>query len=143
MSVGDVLKLVLSSTYKGIACENIWHYLVDVSNGPNESSGLIDGFQADVLLSLVDIVSDDVEYTAIAVTNLDNPVDTALEAGMAINGAVTGDSTNAFMAWGFIMTTLDPAVDDGAKRFAGVSEQSVTEGVANGSITAFLNTVAV
>lgn len=143
MAAGDVYELIDRQTLQGQQCLNVYFYQTTVAGDDYRATDLIDEFLADVMPDIRTIQTADVLHIEISARNLFDPTD---REDRAISLAGTGaysDVQNNFSAIGFSLTQDNGAVKNGAKRYAGVPDENVTDGVivSAGYIT-YLNTLA-
>ena len=139
MAVGDLYRLNL----KGVLFEqqtlNVFYY--EHVSGVGDAQDLAAGFGSTVLPELIDIASIDMLYYQSEVINYMNDEDFHTD-GYVAAGVRPQPTAPPFVSWGFILHRGSRALRNGAKRFAGVSEQNVTDGIADPEILAELGDVA-
>jgi hypothetical protein len=135
MSFGDVFKLTLKGTLLGQQTNNVFHYRQTV--GILGGSTMVDRFLAEVFPDIKSVLASQATFTAVEWINYNDPSDfglTPITTGQ--NGARSGEVLPAFIAWGFNYNRSSRVTRNGSKRFAGVMEGDVINGLA---VPAFLN----
>jgi len=136
-ATGDIIEVKMSWGWSSTIPEfiNIFHYQntgdpffidVDAVNAFFDAASETGEF-VEVLLNALSSV---VQILSVEMTNLDNPDDFALYVlPTPVAGDISGDSMPSFVAYGYTYERSTRATRNGAKRFVGVPEQSVSNGV--------------
>jgi len=143
MASEDRFELILSGTCLGKNVRNVFYYLQ--TNGTAKAAAtLVDEFNETPLQSIRTILTTGMVFTDIEAKNLDDPEDfAALSLSPEQAGLVEAETMPPFVAFSFIYRRTTLAVRNGWKRFAGVPETYVVDGVlASGAPTTNVNLVA-
>jgi len=137
MAGGDAYELTLKQLDRGQQANNIFCYyqaLEFVTTTPTKAQVLAENWADQILPAILGVQPAEVLTTGVSVKNLFDESD-AYELGLSESGTFTGDRDllPTFNAYGFQLNGDNPAVKNGAKRFAGVWEDYVTDGVITGS----------
>jgi len=137
MAGGDAYELQLHQLDRGQEVDNTFCYyqaLEFVTTTPTKAQVLAENWADQILPAILGIQPAEVLTTGVTVKNLFNASD-AYELGLSESGTFTGDRDllPTFNAYGFQLNGDNPAVKNGAKRFAGVWEDYVNDGVITGS----------
>lgn len=127
-SIGDVYQLVDQQAQAGQQVLNVYFYRLDTPVVGNAAQFLAESWVDNVLPDITAWQCVDVVHTAVIVTNLFNESEQHTEL---ISEAGSGASTvmPTFVAVGFQLIGDNAAVRDGQKRYAGIDEGVVTDGV--------------
>lgn len=123
----DTYRVVLHGLLDGQQISNVFHY--HRSSVVGSAVGLANTFLTDVVPTIRNVVSSAVLYTNIVATNIEDPDDTA-DIIANLVGNRTSDFVSTFASWGMRMYPSVASIQTGSKRFAGVCEADVDEGVA-------------
>ena len=134
---GDVYQVVDESTFQGQKALNVYFYLLQSPTLGFSATDVALSFIDQVLPDVVAFQADDVVHTRIIARNLFNTSDAHTEL-VSEAGANTAQVVGTFEAYPFRLVGDNPAVRNGAKRYAGVTEDAIAEGVvtAGGALTA-------
>jgi len=137
MAGGDAYELTLKQLDRGQEANNIFCYYQAeefVTTDPTKAQVLAENWADQILPAILGVQPAEVLTTGLSVKNLFDASD-AYELGLSETGTFTGDRDllPTFNAYGFQLNGDNPAVKNGAKRFAGVWEDYVTDGVITGS----------
>jgi len=132
-----VMKLTLQTTYLGEICQNVFYY--DVSGVDPSTADLLVVFATDVIPDIQNIVSSAVSFVNLDAINLDDPTDFSNVAIVGTPGARPTDPSPPFLAWGYTYNRTSRVVRSGAKRFVGIAEGDMDEGIAVTGILAALD----
>jgi len=128
MATDDRFELILNGTVLGKNTRNVFYYLQ--SNGPtNGAMILAQEWTAQHFDPLRALISTSAILTSVECKNLDNPEDFHVEDFGDETGNVAGDCMPPFVTFSFRYNRATLLVRNGAKRFAGVPESSVVNGV--------------
>lgn len=140
MAIGDHYRLKLSGNYLGQTIINTFYYENVLTNSTAPFLNL--DFLDDILPAIQAVVSDQVTFTDTEVQNLDNPSDFSVSA-FSNPGLRAGQPTPPFVAWGYTLYSNNLVHRSGGKRFAGVAEPDIDNGVPVGSVLTPLNLLAI
>jgi len=136
-SDNDILEFRLRSFWEttGDQFLNVFHYLVTVDTGTMTLAGsgqnIIDDWAGDYTSYLQDIISSEITFSGIDITNLSDPDEIFVGDFTApFSGGVTGDVLPPFAAWAFIKRRATAVTRNGQMRLAGVPESLQVNGVA-------------
>jgi len=130
VNLADTYRLVLNAVIAGEEISNVFHFGRSAPAG--SAAGLTTSFISTVLPIIQDVVSAAVLFTTVDATNLDDPDDTA--SSLANVAGLRGtDIVSTFNAWGFRLYPSVGSIQTGGKRFAGVTENEISNGVAVGT----------
>lgn len=127
MPVTDTYEVKLQGTFLGQAIEANFHYLQTV--GTDNADNLANAFENLVLPAILSISSASVNYTRLAVKNLDSATDFH-ERTLSSVGSRGGENMQSFGTWSFTYLTNRSDSKSGGKRFAGCVETDQANGVA-------------
>lgn len=136
MATNDVYELTLKQVDRGQAAYNVFFYhqaLSFVTTFPTVAQVLAEGWADQILPAIQLIQPEEVLTESIVVRNLFNESD-RYELLISEGGTIPGDRQqfSTFNAVGFSLGGDNGAVKNGAKRFAGASEDNVNDGVITG-----------
>lgn len=139
MAVDEIFSVTTTYSYLGETMQNRFYYLQTL--GPAGAALLGSLIEDDIMPPVQAIQSDDVTYSFIVTLNLDDTgdFDTIAFGGL---GQRTGDGMPPFTSWGYKLISSDRVLRAGGKRFGGVSETDVTDGVADAGVITALQGVA-
>jgi len=146
LSVGDIYETTLKGTLFGQQINNVFFYYQDlefVTTNPTKAQALVEGFEAQVVDVIMEMITSDYSLASVTARNLFDTSDAyelLLSGGGVLSGGASLDTMTAFTAYGFKLQTEDHSVKPGAKRFAGVAESEQTDGIVTG--TTMLSTLA-
>lgn len=123
---------------QAVSLNNIYFY---ESNGQNNSAAnLITAWESNVHPSIMDMTTAAITYNRMECVNLDEPGDFHEQSFDAPpnQGVLIGDSLPPFVCWRFQYMRATRLVRHGWKRFAGVPEAWVADGVISGHGTEIL-----
>lgn len=114
---------------------NVFHYLIDVSGGTPTLAGsgqnIIDDWADDYTSYLQDIISAEITFDGIDITNLTNPEEIFVgDFTSPFSGGVTGDVLPPYAAWAFIKRRATASTRNGQLRLPGVPESLQVNGLA-------------
>ena len=145
MGVGDVYEVVDVQSMHGQQVLNAYYYYQALPTLPLEGTigqALADAFAEDIVPAICEVQHSDCQHLTVRCRNLFDPFD-AGEAITGINGLrLSGDSMAAFDGYGMTINHDSTGIRPGGKRFAGVSEADVEDGVPNGTQITRLDTLA-
>jgi len=128
MATDDRFELVLNGTVLGKNTRNVFYFLQ--SNGATNGAMILAQEWVSMIFDpLRALISTSATLLSVDCKNLDNPEDFHIEDFGDENGNVTGDCMPPFVAFSFRYNRATLLVRNGAKRFAGVPESSVVNGV--------------
>ena len=143
-SVGDIFEVVDTAEMNGQKLLNVYFYRAQgVSVTDNDSASVVTAFIDTVLPDIVAFQEEQVVHTSIKARNLFDDSD-AHEELISVAGGNTGHEVlGTFEAVGYRLVGNNAAVRSGAKRYPGIGEYAVTDGViSDEGIIAILNTLA-
>lgn len=143
MAIGDIYEFTLRQTLLGQDVLNVFHYDVAVDLGGGVTgTDLAEWVWDHISLTLQTIQSDSLHYVQMDCLQITGGV---AIGSFVINddGAETGTTVNPpFFAWGFRYNRSSSASRHGYKRFAGVGEGWVEEGVPTAAANTAANALA-
>lgn len=130
MAAQDVYLLKDNQTYLGETLMNVYtYYHLEGEGGAQE---LAEAFEASVLPDIQAIQNIGVVHDDLNVLNYNDDEDFyVMTLGSSYVGGVSGEAFPRYNAWGYILNRATRQVRNGGKRYAGVSENWQTGGVAN------------
>lgn len=144
MAIGDVYQIVDTQEQKGQQALNVYFYKVQSESvTDNNAASVAAAYIATVLPAVAAMQDDDVTHTSIKAQNLFDPSD-GHEELVSVPGALgTGEILGTFEAVGYKLVGDNLAVKAGAKRYAGITETGVADGViTSGSLITILNALS-
>lgn len=132
MPLGDIYELTHVQSLYEQEVNNVYFYrqaMAFALGDPTTAQVLADEWNAQILPSIAAIQTDDVSYREIRVKNL---FDASDQYSLLISGTglyTGGDTLPSFAAYSIDMQGDNAAVKRGSKRFAGVGEGSIVDGV--------------
>lgn len=130
--VGDHYSLVLRghSSGSGVAIQN--QFIYELTDGTGTAMAFGDYWEANVLPSILGILSSATVVDDLYVVNLDDPSDFHVTVSGA-TGVVGDEAMPPFVAFEFEYVRTTRAINNGRKSFGLVAEGSVTGGVISGA----------
>jgi len=126
--INKLFMLTVKQTLQAKNIENVFFFNKQGSAG--NAADLAAAFVADWSPTLRSIQSAQLHWNAIDVINLGDDTDFESLPQSVVGAAGDGDTLPAFNAIGYTLKTVTRAIKPGSKRFAGVLEAVVTNGVA-------------
>jgi len=123
----DTYRTVLHGVLGGQEVSNVFHF--HRSSIAGTAAGLSSGFITNVVPVIQTIMSSAVQLTTLDIVNIEDPDDSS-SAIVNAPGLRAADMFSTFAAWGFRLIPSVASLQTGSKRFAGVSEADVNDGVA-------------
>lgn len=139
MALGDVFMVRCQYGYLAQRMENRYFYLQTEGSGGAALLGSL--VEDDLMPSILSIQSISVVYSFIVTVNLDDSGDFDTISFGSV-GIRVGDRMPPYVAWGFKLISSDRIMRAGGKRFGGVSEDDVLNGVAEVAMDAALTGVS-
>jgi hypothetical protein len=127
MAQGDVYYLVHNQTWYGQQVINKYWYRQTTSAG--DAQGLTQAWIEDIYPLVKAIQTVDVVHLTVAAYAYDNLTDFFNASLLSETGALTGDPGRPYEAYAFRLTRTTRETRHGQKRYAGVSDDLVTQGV--------------
>ena len=127
-SVGDVYEVVDHSLQEGQEVLNVYFYLLETPVVGNAAEMAVASYIAEVLPDVLNVQSPNVVHTEVSARNLFNVSETWSEL-ISEDGNNPGDALPIFNAVAYRLIGDNSAVRDGQKRYAGLYEGGVTDGV--------------
>jgi hypothetical protein len=138
--VGDVVELVHEQTYLGQNVNNVYYYEC-LNDAP--LSNLATWFETNVVPQVKANQVDLVNHVNLRTRNLFNDMETYEEPLTGVGSVVSGTAElPAFMAYTIRLDHDNGALRPGFKRYVGVSEASLDDGLVNGGRILALTTLA-
>lgn len=134
-SNGDILQLTLKGYYSTVATAvmNVFQYKLGVSGTLDlalDGQAFIDGYADAIREFLEPILSVEVAYPRMDIVNLSEPLEIWTGSFTnPINGAVTGEVAPPFITWSFLLQRTNASTRNGQKRFSGVPETQMVNGI--------------
>lgn len=137
MAGGDIYELTLHQLDRGQVCENVFYFeqrFEFVTTDPTHAQVLAENWRDQILPSISACQPAEVLTTGVSVKNLFDVSD-GYDLALSIAGGFATDRQmeSTFNAIGFKLNGNNPAVKNGSKRFAGVFEDYVDDGVITGA----------
>lgn len=137
MAIGDIYECTLTQLDRGQQVNNIFYYYQDlefVTTNPTKAQSLAEAWQTQILPAVRGIQPAEILSTDLTVKNLFDVSD-GYDLGLSVGGSFTTDRQleSTFNAFGFKLNGDNPAVKNGAKRFTGVFEDYIDDGVITGA----------
>lgn len=134
ISASDLIQLTDRQTYLGQECLNVYFYRAPsgYSGDGTEYLPLLESFRDDILPAIAEIQAPGLEHYELVIRNLSNGLD-EIALPVAVPGSYieTGTSTflPPFMANSFQLNRVSLATRNGRKRYAGVTEGMISNGI--------------
>lgn len=139
-AIDDVFRIIDFQTLLTEQCLNVYFYRVDAVAVPAPTlADIWLNFTATMMSPVQNIQASQVDHYLIRIENLMNPAEFLDTPMTGETGLVTGEVNPSFFAWSFLMRRTTKVTRNGGKRFPGVLESWVQNGVFVGvdaSITA-------
>lgn len=142
VSDGDVIEIKLHTRILGVECLNVFHYEVSGLTGSPTPAQVKTAFDSGPYTPLINAISGGVTLHEIEITDLDDTLWFGADDYGGNTGAVTGDYSPAFVTAGFKYVRANRAYRNGFKRFSGVPESGLTNGVVNSGQASLYATLA-
>lgn len=127
-SIGDVYEVVDHMLMEGQEVLNVYFYRLDTPVVGNAAEMAVASYIGQVLPDVIAIQQNDVVHMEVSARNLFNESETWSEL-ISEPGDGADDTLPIFNAVGYRLVGSNSAVRDGQKRYAGISEDVVTDGV--------------
>lgn len=139
MAQGDMYRLMVKSTLLNQETLSVFHY--EHTTGTGTSADLREAFNTILFPTILDIQNDALVSYEVNTINYNDVGD--FEA-FPVNapGRRVGNTMPPYAAWGFVLNRSSRTLRNGAKRFAGVSEEDVVDGVATAGVLPVLTICA-
>lgn len=143
LTLDDIIQITVFQTLLGQSCLNVFHYRLDYIESAVTYSDLISTFMLEWSTGPRTIQNSACVTTGARLDNLTNGLD-FIETVVSLAGTADsgGETMPPFVSWGYKLVRSTKLTRNGAKRFTGVSEQWLTNGVPNSSFSANLAAVA-
>lgn len=130
MAVGDVYQIVDTQIQQQQTCLNVYYYKVtSESITDNKAADVVTAYITTVLPAVAATQDDDVTHTSVSAKNIFDDTDAHEELISVGGGLGTGEILGTFEAVGFRLIGDNASVRNGAKRYPGITESGVTDGV--------------
>jgi len=139
-STNSLVRLDVRQELLGEELHNVFYYQVQSPVLVQNLAALWVQFTDEILEYWRQCVSTQVSFIECVLTNLHSG-DTYIQ-NIALNGLRSGEVLPAFVGWGFTLQRSDTSVRNGSKRFAGVCEGDISDGLATTGIRAVLEILA-
>jgi len=142
MATNDVYQLILDTSYKFTNYGQNAFYYQSTSTATTQAQKLLDAFLASVVPSIRAIQTNDISYNSIAVINLFDRAEIAnyaFPSGTLGTRAGTSEPPFVSVAYKFARTRAD--MRNGSKRFWGIPESDVEDGIITDATIAPYNTL--
>jgi hypothetical protein len=144
--IDDVYELTLEQVDRGQTVNNVFFYHQQyefVTTLPTHSQVLAEEWRDQILPAIRAFQPEEILTTGVKVRNLFNVSD-GYDLALSLSGlGGAAEQYSTFNAVGFALNGDNPAVKNGSKRFTGINEVHVDDGVISGSVMpGLLNTVA-
>lgn len=128
--LGDLLRITDAQTYLGEEVLNIYYYRsVSITPIGNEGYGtILDWFETEILEPVTQIQVSALVHNQLTIVNMTNGID-FLERAIDVPGEIAADESEclpSYVATGFRLIRESLVTRNGAKRYAGLSEQYTT-----------------
>lgn len=133
-SIGDVYEVTDHQQMEGQEVLNVYFYRLDTPVVGNAAEMAVASFIDAVLPDIVEFQSDNIVHTEVSARNLFNVSETWSEL-ISEPGLNAADTFPTFNAVGYRLIGDNSAVRDGQKRYAGILETAVTDGVITDATT--------
>lgn len=134
-------KVSLWYDYLGQNCLNVFWYRRTFNSGTSPS--LLTVFRSAIVPLVVGVVSNQVQFQEVRVDNAVDPLDFDSYVYASQVGSRTGTPTPAHLAWSFTYVVGRGDAKSGGKRFAGITESDMDNGLPSGGVIVALNNLAV
>lgn len=138
MAIGDIIEARLFGTLFGQLHLNVFTYQIDTQNGPADYDGIADATWDILVPAVQQIATADLTFERVEVDNVTDGLSFGSFASSA-TGTVAGNAFSPFATWYFRYNRSTKITRSGGKRFGGVAEVEVADGVA---VTSFLPTLS-
>jgi len=133
-SLGDVYELVDDQRQDGQVIQNRWMYRLDTPVVGNAAEFLSDTWITNVLPKIVAFQDNALTHVGVIVKNLFNDTEEHTEL-VSVAGTAADSVLPPFNAVGFRQIGNNASINDGAKRFGGINEGAMSEGVITNTAT--------
>lgn len=140
MALIDLFQLVHTYQAFGVNCANIFH--AERANAGEGAQAINDAYANSILPIYRLLQSDAYLNTSLTTFNLGDPLDFHTQDLAAAAGFRVGEDAPSFVSAGVRFPTLNRLVRSGQKRFAGILESDMFEGVLSAAAQTLVNNVA-
>lgn len=142
-ATGDVFQLIDRQTVRGQEVLNVYFYQQAAATAGNGAEQLVTSWIDQMLPSVLLFQATDVLHSSVEAKNLFNESEAYTELISEPGGSGSSDLMTTFNAVGFQLIGDNAAVRDGAKRYAGIYDGAVQDGViTDGTVIPQLDDVA-
>jgi hypothetical protein len=143
MAIGNRYELLDGQSLLSQDCLNVYYY-VHTAGLAGNALDLIAAWEINLLPLIRNIQSDQLSHVATAARNLDIPTDFGVVLHVpGLAGNYVQASEPSFVAAAFMMQRLSLATRNARKRYAGVPENEISNGIPTAGYTVNLGTLAV
>jgi len=129
MAIGNRFELLDAQTLQGQDCLNVYFYQ-QTAGTPGSAQDLVTAFESVMLPKVLAIQSNRCLHVSIAARNLDNPLDFYVQLYLpGLAGGYASAAEPVFVAASFVMKRRSLATRDARKRYPGVPDQEVVDGL--------------
>lgn len=128
-ATGDVFQLVDEQVVRGQQVLNVYFYEQAAATAGNGAEQLVTSWIDQIMPGITGWQTDDVLHTSVYAKNLFNESEAYTELLSVSGTGGSSDIMTTFNAVGYQLIGDNAAVRDGAKRYAGIYEGAVTDGV--------------
>lgn len=141
LAAGDYLQVSLIGQALSEPMNNVFHIRVAPASSP-VGYGTIISWANTLINILKPITNINASWSNIRIYNMSNDLDFIDQELVGAQGTGGGECMPSFTAWGFKMLRSTLATDPGSKRFGGVPEALVTNGIPGAGVATLLNAVS-
>ena len=135
MTIGDRYEIIDLQLLQSVGCLNVYYYK-HITGVGGDAVDLVSAFNFYVYPSILDIQTNNLTHVSLAVRNVDDPTDWVLLPRVPPDpGLYMSDTDYRFVAASYMLHRQTLDVRNGWKRYAGVPDSGVEDGV---PITAYL-----
>jgi len=135
MAIGDIYQIVDTQEEAGQKALNVYFYKVQsASVTDNDAGSVVAAYIATILPGIAAFQNNDVVHVSVKAQNLFDEADAHEELISVAGDRGEGEILGTFEAVGFRLVGDNASVRSGAKRFAGIDETAVTDGVIDSEV---------
>jgi len=148
MALNDIYRITMSTAYDAAASvilQNKWYYKETTTiPGNDDAAELHAQFKVVVLPLIQNVIANQAHIMALSTQNIVPSADNVFETFGTTDfvGQRAGEEMPPFVTWAFRYDRVSSAVRNGQKRIGPISESDQSAGVAIGTITSNLNSLA-
>lgn len=140
----NIIQFIDYQKYLGVQVLNVYYYRVKPEGAPSTVTyaEMADAFKTKVITPLATNQADNLEHEVLEIRNLTNKLDIYV-VNVGIMGGNAGEALPAFMTHAIRLLRSSLATRHGYKRYAGVTETAIVDGVVSAQSYTVYNAFAV